>query len=244
MSITAYMTLHGVFGVFRSTYLDPVQIELKTSAYLPNLLAALVLADTATASQVLAIAIPLLLLITVLVSSSVWNRKTMLGGISIGLTVAATWWIMFQLAYIAEHPNTLEAAYLGSYSNRAEGLSFVAPYAYSLEWLIFFSDHSRVLTVGVVSCLGVVLGATGNALWEKKFRWETFQGVEDTANHLVGAMLMGIGGILAWGCTVGQGLSGVSTLSLASLIILGSIVMGAMVALRYQMWRIERTFKN
>ena len=129
---------------------------------------------------------------------------------------------------------------MGSYANRAEGFSFVAPYAYTLEWLMFFSDITRVLTVGVVACFGVILGATANALLEKSFRWETFQGVEDTANHTVGAVLMGVGGVLALGCTVGQGLSGVSTLSLGSFVALGSIVVGAMAALKYQMWRVER----
>jgi uncharacterized membrane protein YedE/YeeE len=129
---------------------------------------------------------------------------------------------------------------LGSYANRAEGFSFVAPYAYTLEWLMFFSDQSRVLTVGVVACFGVVLGAAGNAFAEKSFRWETFQGVEDTANHTIGAVLMGVGGVLALGCTVGQGLSGVSTLSLASWVALASIVLGAVLALKYQMWRVER----
>ncbi|MCR2746316.1 YeeE/YedE family protein [Limnobacter parvus] len=240
MGISAYMTLRGVFGVLRANYLDPVRFEFESSAYLPDLLSNLISTEPSTISQVLAIALPLLLLIFALANKSAWNKEVILGGVGVGLTVLAAWWVIFQMAYIPEHPDTLEAAYLGSYANRAEGFSFVAPYAFTLEWLMFFSDQSRVLTVGVVACFGVILGAAASALTEKSFRWETFQGVEDTANHTVGAVLMGVGGVLALGCTVGQGLSGVSTLSLASWVALFSIVLGAMVALKYQMWRVER----
>jgi len=240
MGLTAYMTLKGVFGVVRANYLDPVRFEFSASPYLPEMLARMLTTDTTSITPVLAIALPLLILACALVKKSAWNKEVILGGLGVGLTVAAAWWVVFQIAYIPEHPDTLEAAYLGTYANRAEGFSFVAPYAYTLEWLMFFSDISRVLTVGVVACFGVIFGAAANALIDKSFRWETFQGVEDTANHTVGAVLMGIGGVLALGCTVGQGLSGVSTLSLPSFVALGSIVAGATLALKYQTWRVER----
>ena len=72
------------------------------------------------------------------------------------------------------------------------------------------------------------------------FRWEGFANTEDLANHLVGALLMGVGGVTALGCTVGQGLSGISTLSLTSIVAVASIIAGAVAALRYQFWRLER----
>ena len=52
---------------------------------------------------------------------------------------------------------------------------------------------------------------------------------------------MGFGGVTALGCTIGQGLSGVSTLALGSFLAVGAIVAGCVAALRYQMWRLERT---
>ena len=64
--------------------------------------------------------------------------------------------------------------------------------------------------------------------------------MEDTANHLVGAVLMGVGGVVALGCTIGQGLSGVSTLALGSFIALAGILTGAVLGLRWQVWRLER----
>ena len=95
-------------------------------------------------------------------------------------------------------------------------------------------------SLGIVSVVGIVLGSAAVALATRSFRWEGFGNVEDTANHLVGAVLMGVGGVTAMGCTIGQGLSGVSTLSLGSLLALAGIVGGAVLALRYQLWRLER----
>jgi uncharacterized membrane protein YedE/YeeE len=60
------------------------------------------------------------------------------------------------------------------------------------------------------------------------------------ANHLVGALLMGVGGVTAMGCTIGQGLSGLSTLSLSSFVALAAIMSGAVAGLRYQVWRLDR----
>jgi uncharacterized membrane protein YedE/YeeE len=121
-----------------------------------------------------------------------------------------------------------------------ESLTFVAPIAYAVDWLILFSDASKVLTIGIVSVAGVIAGSAAVALATRRFRWEGFAGTEDTANHVVGAVLMGVGGVTAMGCTVGQGLSGLSTLALGSFIAMAGIVAGAVLALRWQVWRLER----
>ena len=120
-------------------------------------------------------------------------------------------------------------------------LSFVAPLAWTLDYLMFFSDASKVVTVGIAAVAGVLAGAALHAVLAGQFRWEGFRDTEDTANHLVGAALMGFGGVTAMGCTIGQGLSGVSTLALGSWITLAAIVGGALLGLRYQAWRIEKT---
>ncbi|MCQ8896844.1 YeeE/YedE family protein [Limnobacter humi] len=237
LGLTSYMALKGILGVVRVQWFDPLKIDLGNASSIPGLLGESVQTSVATA---VTIGLPVVLIATSLFARSAWNKETLLGGLGVGLAIAAVWWVAFNLAYLPEHPETLEAAYLGSYANRPEAFSFVAPYAYTLEWLMFYSDASRVLTVGVVACAGVVLGAAASAWQEGSFRWEGFQGVEDTANHVVGAALMGFGGILALGCTVGQGLSGASTLSVASWITTLAIVAGAWVALKYQTWRIER----
>jgi uncharacterized membrane protein YedE/YeeE len=78
------------------------------------------------------------------------------------------------------------------------------------------------------------------ALATRSFRWESFASVEDLVNHIVGGVLMGFGGVTALGCTIGQGLTGLSTLALGSIIASVSIVAGCVAALKYQYWRIEQ----
>ena len=112
--------------------------------------------------------------------------------------------------------------------------------AYTLDWIMFFSDKSKVLTLGIVSVFGVVVGSAVVALVTRSFRWEGFGGTEDVANHLAGATLMGVGGVTAMGCTVGQGLSGISTLSITSFVAVAAILAGAVAAFKYQIWRLER----
>jgi hypothetical protein len=165
----------------------------------------------------------------------------LLGGVGIGGVVAAVWWVSGRLGYLPEHPQTLEPTFLVTNSRSMESLSFVSPVAYTLDWLILYSDKSKVLTLGVVSTLGVMAGSWLMAMATRTFRWEGFRGVEDTANHLVGALLMGVGGVTAMGCTIGQGLSGLSTLAVGSVLALAAIMAGAVLGLRWQTWRLERS---
>ena len=138
------------------------------------------------------------------------------------------------------HPLTLEESWLATNSTRAEGLSFVAPVGFALDWIMFYSDAGKRLTVGIVSVAGVVLGSAVMALARRSFRWEGFAGTPDLGHHLVGAALMGIGGVTALGCSIGQGVTGFATLSLTSLVAAAAMVGGALAGVKYQMWRLER----
>jgi uncharacterized membrane protein YedE/YeeE len=106
---------------------------------------------------------------------------------------------------------------------------------------MFYSDSSKVLSVGVAAVAGVLAGSAISALQSKTFRWEGFANPRDLGQHLLGSVLMGVGGVTAMGCTFGQGLSGISTLSLNSLVALVAIVIGAVMSLRQQAARLERT---
>ena len=173
-----------------------------------------------------------------LANKSFWTAKNLLAGLGVGFAICAVWWISGYLAYVAEDPTTLEEVFVATNSGKMESLSFVAPYAYSLDWLMFYSDTSKVLTIGVVAVLGMVCGSAIVALITKTFRWETFTSAEDTANHLVGAALMGFGGITALGCTIGQGLSGLSTLAIGSFLAIPGFFLGAYLGLRYLQMRL------
>ena len=240
LGLTAYITLRGALGVFRVNVIEPLGTRLDTTQDLPTLAAA----ATGFAKPALQWALGLLIggaLIAFALARRDFRRgDNLLAGFVIGGVIAAIWYVSGHLGHLTEHPETLEETFLATNSGRMESLSFVAPMAYVLDWLMFFSDKSKVLTLGVVAVFGVVTGAAASALLARTFRWEGFGNTEDTANHLVGAVLMGFGGVTAMGCTVGQGLSGVSLLAAGSFIAIGAIIVGALLALRYQNWRIER----
>jgi hypothetical protein len=143
------------------------------------------------------------------------------------------------MGFVPEHPETLEPVFLASASGRMESMSLTAPVAYWWDALMYFSDGSKKLTLGMVTALGLLLGAWAHACWQGAFRWEGFKQTEDLVLHLLGGALMGVGGVLAMGCTLGQGLSGLSTLSLGSFVAVSGIVWGAVVALSWQGRRAE-----
>ena len=103
-----------------------------------------------------------------------------------------------------------------------------------------WTDASLHASFGIASVLGVVAGSAAYALYSKTFRWEGFASLVDLRNQLTGAALMGFGGVTALGCTIGQGLSGVSTLAIGSLIAVAGIVLGCVATLKIILWQAER----
>jgi uncharacterized membrane protein YedE/YeeE len=241
MGIASFATLKGITAVLRVATVDSVAIDFAQPATLGQWLANAAGLDPSIAALALGLLLGLGLLVWALTGSDFINTNNLLAGIGIGAIITAMWWVSGHMGFVAEHPETLEAVFLVTNSGRAESLSFVAPVAYTLDWLIFFSDKSKVITIGIISVVGMVTGSALQALASRSFRWEGFGGTEDTANHLVGAVLMGVGGVVAMGCTVGQGLSGISTLSLTSFVALAAILAGAVGGLKCQMWRLERS---
>jgi hypothetical protein len=233
LGLTAYMTMRGFLGVVRVNTLDTFFIAFNTPQDLPSLLSAPLGIARINLHLALGLVIGFAFIAYALANKAFWTANNLFAGIAVGLAICAVWWISGNLGFVAEDPNTLEEVFLVTNSGRMESLSFVAPYAYSLDWLMMYSDTSKVLTVGIVAVAGMILGSAFVSVVTKSFRWESFRNTEDTANHLVGAALMGFGGVTALGCTVGQGLSGISTLALSSLLALPGFILGAYVALLY-----------
>ena len=100
----------------------------------------------------------------------------------------------------------------------------------TLSYLMTYTGAS--INFGVASVLGVVAGSFLMSVATRSFRLEAFSGVDDMAGTMAGGVLMGVGGVLALGCTVGQGLSGVSTLAAGSFIALASIIAGGYYGLK------------
>jgi uncharacterized membrane protein YedE/YeeE len=240
LGIAAFATLKGITAVARVGSVDRVALTLATPSDLPSIVAAATGISKPTLAALFGFSIGGGLMAWALARAEGRAPKNLLGGLGVGAVIAAMWWLSGRYGHVAEDPGTLQEAFVATNSHRMEALSFVAPVAYTLDWLMFFSDTSKLLTIGIVSVLGMVTGAALDALATRSFRWEGFRDAGDTGNHLVGAVLMGVGGVTALGCTIGQGLSGVSTLSLTSFVALAAIIVGAFAALRLQVWRIER----
>jgi uncharacterized membrane protein YedE/YeeE len=240
LGVSAFATLKGITAAARVATVDSVSINLSSGQDLPSLLAGGTGLAKGTLAAVLGLAIGGALVVWALARAEGRSADNLLAGFGVGAVIVGVWWVSGRLGHVAEDPNTLQEAFAATNSQRMESLSFVAPVAYTLDWLMFFSDKSKLLTLGIVSVVGVVVGSAAYALASKSFRWEGFRDAQDTGNHLVGALLMGVGGVSALGCTVGQGLSGMSTLSLTSFVAVAAIIAGAVAALRFQVWRIER----
>ena len=161
------------------------------------------------------------------------------GGLVIGAVIVGGWYVSGHLGYVAEDPRTLEEMYVATNSGKAESFSFVAPTGYLLELLLLWSDQSKIVTFGIAGVLGMLVGSAAMALATRTFRWEGFASIEDLVNHIAGGVLMGFGGVCALGCTIGQGLTGISTLALGSVLALLAIIGGCVAALKYQYWRVE-----
>ncbi len=240
LGLAAFATLKGITAMLRVATVDKVAVDMVAGVSLPQWAAAALGVRPVLAGLVLGVALGGSLLLWAVRRRDFRTPDNLLAGLGIGGVIVAMWWVSGTLGHIAEHPETLQEAFLATNSGRAESLSFVAPLAYTLDWLMFFSDKSKLLTLGIVSVAGVIAGSALVAVAAGTFRWEGFGGTEDVANHLIGAMLMGVGGVTAMGCTVGQGLSGISTLSATSFVAVAAIIIGAVAAFKYQIWRLDR----
>ena len=240
LAIGAYATLRGITAELRVYGLDSVAVTLQGAQDLPSILARHTAIARSTWLLVLGIGAALMLGLWALWPREARNARQLLGGVGVGALVVGLWWVSGHLGFVPEDPQTLQHAYVGSVGNHMESFTFVAPLAYTLYWFLMYSDASNVLNIGIVSVFGVIAGSALHALATKRFRWEGLAGLEDTANHIAGGLLMGIGGVTAMGCTIGQGITGVSTLSITSWIALASILGGGVLGVKFQAWRLDR----
>jgi hypothetical protein len=244
LGISAYMTIKGLFGQWRVDYLDRFAIDLGaygiTGQDLPSLLAK-ASGMSASAALILVGAVVAAGLLGFVFADARFraNLNQVVAGVVLGLVVTAGWYLSGHIGY-GENPATLEMVFFATNTRAAESLSFVAPVAYGLELLMLWTDKSLTVTFGIACALGIVLGSAAWALASKQFRLEGFVSATDTRDHIVGATLMGFGGVTALGCTVGQGITGVSTLAVGSFLALASIIAGAVGTMKYLLWREER----
>jgi uncharacterized protein len=242
LGVAAYMTMKGLFGVWRVGSIDRVSVDL-AAAGMPTqewgAVFASLLGVTKKSAQIGAAGAIAAVMLAWVLASREFRRSLdgWLGGLGYGLAVVAGWYVTAKIGF-GENQETLEMVFFGTNSRTAESLTFVAPIAYSLELLMLWSDKSLAVTFGIASTAGMILGAFAYSLVFRRFRWEGFAGAEDTRNHLIGAVLMGAGGVTAMGCTIGQGVTGLSTLAVGSFMALAAMIIGCAATLKYQYWKL------
>jgi uncharacterized protein len=128
--------------------------------------------------------------------------------------------------------------------DRPESLTFVAPVGRAL--LQFMALSFRNIGFGVAAVCGVLAAACAVAAIRRDFRWEAFDDALEMRRHLLGASLMGAGGVMAQGCTIGQGLSAASVLSFSAPLFIVGLLVGAKLGLHHlidgsSLWRLGRT---
>jgi uncharacterized membrane protein YedE/YeeE len=157
------------------------------------------------------------------------DPNAMLSGILIGALVVFGWWVTGHYGVINADPlEGINPTTPGSYT-------FIAPIGESLRYLMLTSAYS--VNFGIAAVVGVILGAFLWSIFSRTFRWEYFTSLKDMVNHVIGGALMGLGGVLALGCTFGQGITGLSTLSMGSFIALAGIFFGSTLTMKVEFYR-------
>ncbi len=235
MGMAALSAMRGLPAVWRVQGVDRIDLAWVWGPYASQWLAHLSGWRLPQASAAAAVLMALGLCLWVMRDRAFRTPANLIAGAGVGLVAVLLWWTSGVLAWVPEHPETLESVFLTTASGRMESMSFVGPVGFWLDALLYYSDGTKRISFGMAMLPGVVLGSACSAWREGTFRWEGFTQTADLVRHLLGGVLMGVGGVMAMGCTFGQGLSGLSTLSLGSLLATAGIVLGAVLTLKWQM---------
>ncbi|MHB8623608.1 MAG: YeeE/YedE family protein [Sulfuricaulis sp.] len=231
LGITAYMTLGGLLALVRIKAIEVTNIDLAARNIPDQGIATLVQAVTGIANAKLVHAVVAVIAgfgFTVYALASkefLKSFKNLLAGLCIGLFVVAGWYITGKIGFDEFDPV------------RVESFTFVAPVAENLNYLMTFTGST--INFGIAAVFGVITGSFLYAVLSGNFRIETFSSRQDMINHIAGGALMGFGGVIALGCTIGQGITGMSTLALGSAITLTTIIFGSVLTMKIQYYRLD-----
>jgi hypothetical protein len=217
LGIAAQMTLKGLIAPARIAVLQATQAAPK-SVSLPALLSTLGLSET-FAHMLVASLIAGALIIFAFAHAPfqrAWDQIA--AGAAVGLLVASGWFATGYLGADDFNPAAVTS------------LTFIAPIADSVQYAMLSTGLS--LNFGIAMVAGVFVGSLATALFTRRFQWEGFNSPRHMLRSIGGAALMGAGGAMAYGCSIGQGLTGLSTLALASFVAVAGILLGTAAGLR------------
>lgn len=231
-------------------WLNPLAFNLGSSQDLGALLSNG--ANTALMRLSIGSLIAVLLLVFILISADFRSNKDLvLGGLGVGLCVLAAWYVTSQIKLTIDGQIYTLTQYYAEWDMLAESetgkpasgaplniqsFTFINPLGQTIAY--FTSGFKfNLLSFGILACFGVMTGSLTWALISRSFKLEWFASISDFINHFIGAVLMGLGGLLAMGCTIGQGITGVSTLALGSILTLISIIFASALTMKIQFYR-------
>jgi len=227
--------------------IDLGEYGLRSQA-LPEILGVLSGTDNATTlSSVTGVSIAAVLLFFAFRSKHfLKNINNVIAAVVVGMAVLGGW-------YLTGGPIGQEALEAVEWLDQrplgmgVQSYTFINPMGETLYYLASPKDLLRI-TFGVMAVAGVITGSLLYALIARKFNLVWFKSMTDFAKHFAGAILMGVGGVLAMGCTIGQGITGTSTLALGSFLALGSIIFGSALTMKIQYYQMiyddEATFMD
>ena len=174
-----------------------------------------------------------------------------LGGLVVGLAVLGAWYITSNVQIHADtetvkiqkfvedwdllaQPTDVKPAQAGPLASQS--FTFINPMGQTLGYVAKGFDKT-LLTFGVMALAGVIFGSFLWSLITRSFKLEWFASFKDFVYHFIGAILMGFGGVLSMGCTIGQGVTGFSTLALGSIITFVAIVLGSALTMKIQYYK-------
>ena len=179
------------------------------------------------------------------------SKDNILAGVVIGLIILTAWYTSSNIGITADDTHYSLSDYYAEWDMLAEddegrpatgralnsqSFTFINPIGQTYGYIKDGLD-SALLTFGLISVFGVILGSLLWSLISRSFRIEWFFDLKDFLNHFFGAILMGFGGVLALGCTVGQGITGMSTLALGSILTFISIIFGSALTMKIQYYK-------
>jgi uncharacterized membrane protein YedE/YeeE len=266
IAVIAYFMINPLPGSSNTLYsllfynwTNPLSVNLGSGQDLGSLVASG--ESVVTARLIIGGILGLLLLFWVFKSADFRStRDNIIGGLVIGAVVVGAWYITSSVQvgddmdtyelrafvqewdFLADDPEGRPAEAMPWSS---QSFTFINPMGQSLRYVTSGFDNA-VLYFGVIALFGVIVGSLFWALVSKSFRIEWFASFRDFVNHFIGAILMGFGGVLAMGCTVGQGITGISTLALGGFLTFIAIVLGAALTMKVQYYKMvyedEATF--
>jgi uncharacterized membrane protein YedE/YeeE len=217
LGIAAQMTLKGLIAPMRVVLLQASQTAPAVLS-LPALLSTFGVGETF--ARTLAAAAMSAALIIFAFAHGPFQRAAgqIAAGIAVGLLVAAGWFVTGYLGADDFNPAQVTS------------LTFISPIADALQYAML--STGLTLNFGIAMVAGVFAGSLVTALLTRRFHWEGYTSPRHMLRSIGGAALMGVGGALAYGCSVGQGLTGLSTLALASFVAVAGILLGSAAGLR------------